>query len=118
MSITNDLFDDIKGVNFLPLELRGSYTNSYKLMRCTNIISDCIDEEKSIRKDFTFLSKLILKESEIPKHIDAFFLSGWDKYSLFEVIVNERIKERLSKLNHSSDFLIFDRLEVTAANDI
>ncbi|WP_028897473.1 hypothetical protein [Prevotella sp. HUN102] len=113
----NDLFDDIKGVNFLPLEIRGSYTSSYKLMQCANITSDCIDEEKSIRKDFTFLSKLILKESEIPKHIDAFFLSGWDKYSQFEVIVNERMKERLSKLNHSSEFLIFDRLELSAASD-
>ena len=105
-----ELFDDLKGVEFISLKVEGKFQNSYKLMNLTNAI-DCVDRVNSVKKEFDFLSKLVLIKSMIPKEIDGFFLSGWDKYGKYETIVNERLKKKLLQLEKASEFLIFDKIE-------
>ena len=105
-----ELFDDLKGVEFISLKVEGKFQNRYKLMNLTNAI-DCVDRVNSVKKEFDFLSKLVLIKSMIPKEIDGFFLSGWDKYGKYETIVNERLKKKLLQLEKASEFLIFDKIE-------
>ena len=105
-----ELCDDLKGVEFISLKGEGKFQNSYKLMNLTNVI-DCVDRANSVRKDFDFLSKLVLIKSMIPKEIDGFFLSGWNKYNKYDTIVNENFKNKLLLLEKASEFLIFDKIE-------
>ncbi|AYN04410.1 hypothetical protein [Flavobacterium sp. 140616W15] len=106
-----ELFEDIKGLEFITIQIEGKFQNNYKLMNFTNVI-DCVDHVNSIRKQFTFFSKLILLKSKIPKEIDGFFLSGWDLYGEFEIIVNDKLRNQLLKLEKVKDFLIFDEIQV------
>lgn len=108
--LKEELFDDVKGVEFINLKVEGKFQNSYKLMNLTNVI-DCVDRANSVRKDFDFLSKLVLIKSMIPKEIDGFFLSGWNKYNKYDTIVNENFKNKLLLLEKASEFLIFDKIE-------
>lgn len=110
--LKKELFEDIKGLEFTTIKIEGKFQNNYKLMNFTNAI-DCVDHVNSIREGFAFFSKLILLKSKIPKEIDGFFLSGWDLYGEFEIIVNEKLKNKLLQLEKASEFLIFDEIQVS-----
>jgi len=90
--------------------LDGKFTNDYKLI-CFNNIIDCVNFEKSIRKEYETFSKMILDKREIPENINGFFLSGWDWYGQYENIVSEYLMENLLKLNKASEFLIFEEIK-------
>ncbi|AYN04408.1 hypothetical protein [Flavobacterium sp. 140616W15] len=107
-----ELFEDIKGLEFVPIKIVGKFKSDYKLMNFTNVIN-CVDYVNSTKAEFDFLSTLILLKSKIPNDVDGFFLSGWANYDRFEVIVNDTLKKQLLKLEKASEFLIFDKIEVS-----
>ncbi|AYN04401.1 hypothetical protein [Flavobacterium sp. 140616W15] len=107
-----ELFEDIKGLEFVPIKITGKFKSDYKLMNFTNVIN-CVDYVNSVKEEFEFLSTLILLKSKIPNDVDGFFLSGWANYDRFEVIVNDTLKKQLLKLEKASEFLIFDKIEVS-----
>lgn len=107
-----ELFEDIKGLEFVPIKIVGKFKSDYKLMNFTNVIN-CVDYVNSTKAEFDFLSTLILLKSKIPNDIDGFFLSGWADYDRFESIVNDKLKNQLLKLEKAKDFLIFDEIQVS-----
>jgi hypothetical protein len=94
-----ELFENINGINFFPVKIDGAFNKTYKLLCFSNIIN-CVDYDKSIIKDFDFLSKMVLDKNKIPGNIDGFFLSGWDKYGKNRCIINEKLKNVLEKMDN------------------
>ncbi|MHC6201752.1 hypothetical protein ACYULU_00995 [Breznakiellaceae bacterium SP9] len=103
------LFENIPEIETFTVKLDGQFTNNYKLV-CFKTIIDCIDNTKSIKKQFESLSRMVVDKTKIPENINGFFLSGWDEYGKYLNIVNENIMEKLLKLNKASDFLVFKEI--------
>ena len=106
----NSIFENVKELKTFTIKLDGKFTNDYKLI-CFNNIIDCVNYEKSIRKEYETFSKMILDKRKIPENINGFFLSGWDWYGQYENIVSEYLMENLLKLNKASEFLIFEEIK-------
>lgn len=106
------LFEDIKGLEFTTIKIDGKFQNDYKLMNFTNVIN-CVDYINSVRAEFDFFSTLVLDRTKIPNNLDGFFLSGWDEYGEFYCIVNDKLKSQLLKIEKASEFLIFDKIQVS-----
>jgi hypothetical protein len=100
------LFENIDEIETFTVKLDGNFENNYKLLCFKNIV-DCIDWNKSIRKEFETFSKMILDKTRIPENMNGFFLSGWDRYGKYENIVNENLMERLLELKNAKEFLRF-----------
>lgn len=103
---TEALFRELKGVNVLDIKVDGSFKHSYKAIFMVNSLN-CIDCEKSVRKAMAFFSSLVLDVTKIPNDINGFFLNGWKLYDKVVTIVDEKLKEELSRLEFSDTYLSF-----------
>ena len=55
---------------------------------------------------------MVLDNVKIPKNIDGFYLSNWDKYNP-PCIISEKLKNTLEKIEKATEILIFDKIEIS-----
>lgn len=103
-------FSGFEGVYFKSIKIYGEFSVGYIALLFNHVI-DCIDENKSKRDSFDYLSTLVLDISKVPKDMDGFFLKNWNKYGKYLNIVNEKLKEQLLRIPRAKDFLIFENIQ-------
>ena len=113
---------EIPGLQLVPIVNKSSLRKYYLLNVYT--IVDCVSWEKSEvdkwqdeaeimewhNKRGRFFINPVLIEKNIPTDLDAFRLFEWG--SAFNIIISERMKERIIALDFDKSFLVFKQLEI------
>jgi hypothetical protein len=112
----------LSGVQLVPVTNKNSLQKYYLLHLYKQV--DCVDWEKSEIDKWTntvtiqkwhnkrgrfFINPVLIKE-KIPNDLDAFKLKEWG--SAFNIIISERLKEKIFELAFDKSFLEFKPLKV------
>ena len=112
----------LQGVQLVPIVNNNSF-HKYYLMNLYKQV-DCVDWERSEvdkwaneqeikewhNKRGRFFINSVLIKSKIPEDLDAFKLQEWG--SAFNIVISERLKEKMFELDFDKSFLEFKLLKV------
>lgn len=111
------------GVQLFPIINSNSLSNKYYVMNVYKEV-DCVDWERSEvdkwpdgqkleewhnKRGRFFLNPVLMKD-KIPTNLEAFRLQEWG--SAFNIIISEKLKEKICALDFDHSFLVFKQLEV------
>lgn len=116
------LDNEKKGANLISIKNRKS-ENEYLILNVLNSV-DCVNWDLSEidrwppnseidewnNKRGRFFIKPVLIKSKIPNELDIFSLSEWG--GAFNIVITERYKEEIEKMNFDNSFLIFKPLKL------